>query len=944
MQAGEFFIQFFNSRGGLSEKDSGECNVLCPFPHDKGYETNPSAHVNLKRYVYHCKTCQAEGRFNDGGLSEIGFLAEVYGVEYEDAVKLFSSTDADDTFTEEAWDRACSALHTHMEYMTYLTEQRGLTKDTILEYRLAFTGDGIAYPVFVNGYLCDKRTYRPGMHPKMASERGAEPLLFPFDAWQATKEDYTLLCAGENDCLLARQHGFNAVTVTAGEGRFPRIFAGLFKHKTVYISYDCDKAGKEGAMRVAFCLHEAGAHVRLVDLGLPGTKDSKDITDFFLKEGKTSEDLYHIMQQSPEYSDEDFQRGKNLVYPLVDLWKTSRGEYSGRRISSRVILSGSYDQVMHCPTAIEWKCGGAVKDSDICAVCPLRDKAGWWSLNDKNLKELMELIDVNEKQQDAAIHKFIHMPTKCPNGTWNVRARKDVHKVIFTPDVDTESEDTGYKAVEQYAYTVGLDLRDGERYRIFFRTYAHPLDGQRVFLIVDKAEQSDNSLNSFQLTPEIHEQLKIFQGDPFLQMQDRAERLHGVPGMLFRPYEMVAHVTNIMYHSVLRFKFNGQEMKGYPEALLFGETRTGKTEVALFFQRYVRIGNHVPLKGATTASLLGGAEKTNNGSFKVTWGVVPRNHKGIVLLDELSGMSPEVMGSLTSMRSERKAAVTKIARGTAPAETRLIWTANPRTDARHRSKHIFDYPNGIEILRELIGADEDIARFDFCVLIAKNPDESSSPLDKPEKEAYPSEVYRNLIYWVWSRNSSQIQFSEGVESYIVQVSKEFVDAYDSDVNLLGSETWKKITRIAVSCAGACFSSTPDGDSIVVNKSHVDWAAAFLRRCYDNPVFRLGEYVRERRNNNTTNQAANAIVAGICRTQPMLVKMLINASSPVQLPALQTISGLEGQPFRELISKMTSSFLLRAEPNGVNATRRLRLAVDAYKADYHKSKMVPLSEQ
>ena len=27
----------------------GEISVLCPFPHDKGYERNPSAHVNLAK-------------------------------------------------------------------------------------------------------------------------------------------------------------------------------------------------------------------------------------------------------------------------------------------------------------------------------------------------------------------------------------------------------------------------------------------------------------------------------------------------------------------------------------------------------------------------------------------------------------------------------------------------------------------------------------------------------------------------------------------------------------------------------------------------------------------------------------------------------------------------------------------------------------------------------
>jgi hypothetical protein len=924
----------------LNVKHNGECDTICPFPHDKGYETRPSAHINLNKRVFHCKTCQAEGRFDKGGLSEIGFVAEYYGVGYEQAIKLVQTLDdSENDLKLDKWFEAENLLYSNSELMTYLNE-RGITDETIKKYRLAYGGDGIMYPVTLYGQLCDVRTYMPDGTPKMRSRKGASALLFPFDDWLHDERD-TLLCAGENDALLARQLGFNALTVTAGEGNFPKIFANLFANKRVSICYDCDEAGRKGARSVAFILKEAGADVRIVDLGLEGSKESKDLTDYITKHNRSADDLYRVIEKSISYNEELFKEDKDIVYPVINLWDIAEGRYAGRRVSARVLLSGKYDSPMQTPTAIEWQCNNPnlMSERSPCQTCPFQNKSGWWTL-EENLKDVMELVDVTEQQQDKAIQKFIGLPTKCPGIRKSVKARKPVYKVVFTPDVPSE-EGEEYRAVEQYAYTLGLNLQDGERYRAFFKPYAHPLDGQRVFMIVDRVEESDNAINAFEMTDEIAEQLKVFQGNPFDVMAHRAEQHHNFT-KVFKPNPMIANAVDLLYHSPLRFKFNGREMKGYPEILIVGESRTGKTETALLFQRYVGIGNFMALKGATTAGILGGADKLTTGGFKINWGTVPRNHKGLVVLDELSGMSREVMASLTAMRSERMATVHKIAKGKAPAETRLLWCSNPRVNSNGQSVNIKDYPTGTHVMLDLIGSDEDIARFDACMLIVKDHD--SSPLDEPKVEAYEPDVYANLIKWVWTRTSDQIIFSESVEQYIIQVANELNEKYDTDIKFFGAEAWKKVARIATACACATFSCSSDYNSVVVTKHHVDWASRFLIRNYDNNVFRLVDYVTERRSYNETNEAVNTIVAGICRSNAILVKTILNSVSPIPTGNLMAVSGLERSPFNELVNKLSSNFLITVNASGLMATRRLRLAVDAYREQYPKTKMIPLSQQ
>ena len=928
--AGEFFSWYFNDP---TIKTNGEANVLCPFEHDKGFDTRASAHINLEKGLYHCKTCHAEGRH--GGMSEVGFISELYGITYEKAVAYLGKF-SDYEELPDAWEITTDAL-LQTEYADYLRNERGLTDETIRRYQLGYAGDGIRYPILVYGQLCDVRTYQPDGQPKMRSRKGASPLLFPFDEWVADARD-TLLCAGENDTLIARQSGYNALCVTGGEGTFPDVFLHLFKGRTVNICYDMDAAGISASKTVAFKLAQAGATVRLVTLsGLTGEKTDKDITDALMKRKLPTSYLQEEINKAILFDEEMLKVEKNKVSPLINLWDVPHGRNHNRDLSCRVVASGNYDMPMRTPSAIEWRCNGSDPNSNACIACPLSGRSGYWTLDEDNLHTVMELVDVNAEQQRKAIHKFIHMPTKCPNGEYLIKARQEVRKVILTPDMETE-----FKDVEQYAYVIGHDLEDGMRYRVFFKSYAHPLDDQRVFMIVHKSEVSDNALNTFKMTSDIYDQLKVFQGDPFEKMRERVEQTHGLT-RTYRPPDMIVHAVNVLYHSPLKFKFNDVDLKGYPEGLIVGESRTGKSETARRMLEHYKIGNMLAVKGATTAGLLGGAEKATSGGFRISWGTIPRNNRGIVILDEMSGMSKDVMASLTDMRSSGTATVHKISHGKAPAQTRMLWLSNPRVQQNGTSKDIREYPSGVDVMLDLVGSDEDIARFDFCMLIVRQEGASFSPLEKPTVQPFPSELYRNLIYWIWSRSEDQIVFTASCEDYLIQQANQLNQMYDSRIKFFGVEAWKKLARIAVACAGATF-STDDGTNVIVTREHIDWAAEFLRRCYDNDLFRLREYVKERRMLDDTNEAVTQLVQNILRTNKILLTSIFQATSPIPMFTLNAISGLDRDKFNSLIHSLSSNYLIRVTKDGVEATRRLRQAVDVVKRLEQKLYMTPLTQE
>lgn len=967
MHTGQFLLQFFEERDTVTVKSNNEADVKCPFPHDKGYETRPSAHINIDKGVFHCKTCRAEGRWNKGGLSETDFVSKYYNLSYAQAIQFMSLFNG--TNETESWDQACVNLLGNTDALTYLTQERGLTLDTIKEYKLGYVGDGIVYPVFINGYLADERKYNmnwkkesedsPGEYiPKIKSRKGASNLLFPCDSWRNDPKP-TCLLAGENDTLLARQYGFNAVTVTFGEGsQFPKIFLNQFKDKLVYIIYDCDEAGKQGARQVAFQLKEAGARVKIVDLGLPGTKEDKDISDFFLKHNQTAEDLNQKLTEALDYTEELFIEDKEREYPIVPLWEIINPEHSNKYISSRVIMMGKYDRPMEIPTAIKWVCNrpDLSKDSSPCHTCRYRNGEGHWFLEDKNLKDVLYLAEVNEELQNRHIkQKLLHLPSKCPGVTTNILDRSPVQKVILSPDVETEDELSGYKGVEQYAYAVGKEnqLEDGQRYRAFFKRYPHPLQNQFIVAIIDRVEESDNAINRFKITPEVVEELKQFQGHPNEVMKRRADHAKEIVGS-FAP-EMVAWTVDVMYHSAMNFKFGGRYIKkGYPEALIIGPSRTGKSDTALKLQQFYGVGNFTECKTATTAGLLGGADKLPSGGHRIKWGKIPRNHKGMLILDELSGMPTGIMATLTGLRSSMLATLEKIVSGKAPAQTRMLWISNPRVQSDGKSLNIMDYPNGVKIVLDLIGSDEDTARFDFVVILPniekyKSPledenDEHTLGLSREEYEKRHNGAYRNLIHWVWSRTSDQVKWGDNVEKYLVQRANELNEKFDTDVKFFGAEAWKKLARIAVAVAGCCFSHTDNGESILVTKEHVDWASAFLIKCYDNDVFRLPEYVNQTKLTTTTNPEVNAIVAGLIQSQPMLMKTLASQTETT-LRQLQAVSGLDNQQFNAVFTNLVRHSLVQnLGKDVVMPTRRFRLAVKFYRENHDKQRLIPLSEQ
>jgi hypothetical protein len=421
--------------------------------------------------------------------------------------------------------------------------------------------------------------------------------------------------------------------------------------------------------------------------------------------------------------------------------------------------------------------------------------------------------------------------------------------------------------------------------------------------IVVRMEESDNSINRFSVNDRVLDSLKCFQVKEGQTVNDKMldlyERSKGIVGVEAR--KDVYFATDLFFHTPLEFDFGRRRERGYLDVMVVGDPRTGKSQTAKKLLQLYELGLITSLKTATQAGLLGGSDQTSGG-WKTKLGLIPRNHKGALILEEFSGGGQELISKLTEVRSSNRVRITRVNGSIdVPAQVRMLSISNPSTGQGGTSLPLRNYPNGIQVLLDLIGASEDIARYDFFLLVDK-PDKYTSPLDDFEEEPYPKESYQNRVRWVWSRKPEQIAIEREVLRYIVDRASELNEKYDSHIALFGGEGWKKLTRIAIAVAGLLCSMSEDGQNLIVKQEHVEWAKNFLVSCYDNKLFKLKEYVEmERRTVEAGPEAVHAL-QGIYNTHAIMMKQL-EMSTEMTVRDLQMMSGLEMKEFNKVMNQM-----------------------------------------
>lgn len=917
----QFFKKYFKL-DGVSPSSQGEYSVLCPFDHldqnGQPYkEKNPSAHINEENSLFHCKSCGE-------GISETAFVSKIEGISYRDAIEFMETLKKS---VGGEWDLRVDNLKRNTALMKELEDLGiGSMVDTL---QLGYGGSGIDFPIYVYGELLDIRNYQSNRKPRVMSQKEAKNLIYPFDLWRDDDRP-TVLCAGEKDMAITRTMGFNAITFTGGEMSFPKLFKYSFKGKRVYIVYDNDATGINGALKAAYELKEAGAFPHIVN-GHHAVCVEKggDIHDYFLKYGKTAEDFQDLLDASEEVGEVVIERARNNVYPEVNIAESSKGGYVDKRlVRSRVSVISIYEDMFSIPDYVRM-----IKTRSDENGTMVQGETREWSLDENNLGDILYLMDSNltkVKRNNALLH-LAGVPPKEEFVDIQILSTTNVWKVVATDVLRTSSDDN--VPAELLVYTIGERLMAGKKYEMLYKPVAHPLDGMKVVGICTKANDIDANIQNFTINESVKNRLRVFQvqdGETVEEkMNEFVERAKGFVGVEAR--REVTLTTDLFYHTPLEFKLGKRVERAYLDVMIVGDPRTMKSATAKAMQDMYDLGTVTSLKTATIAGLIGGSDNVGGKGWKTKIGLLPQSHRGAVIMEEFSGGGRDTISKLTEIRSSNRVRITRV-NGTTdvPAMVRMLSISNPATNGG-TNIGVKNYPSGVHVIQELVGASEDIARYDFFLLVDE-PEGYISPLDIFDLDPYDKEAYQDRVRWVWSRSKEQVELDRAVAEHIVKRSAELNKDYDTHIKLFGAEAWKKVARIAIAVAGMLVSTDENFENIIVTKEHVDFAVAFLKEIYVNDVFKLENFVTNERSYNVCRPQDVETLQGVYNNHAALLDQMLISVEMTQRQ-LQVISGLDQQKFAGIVNTLGASKFIQWSGEKILPTNKFRQAMRKVEIPY-----------
>jgi hypothetical protein len=604
----------------------------------------------------------------------------------------------------------------------------------------------------------------------------------------------------------------------------------------------------------------------------------------------------------------------------------SKPQDIGRVLPSNIQVVAVSEQTFSSPGAIlaeKWRVTDE-KKSNTMLLNEMRE----WELTNDNIQDILHLIDNNFKETD--IERNIRDILKIPQAEKCVKisqlTKKTVFKAYITDMFETTNSDA--QPMEYIAYSIDSKLESGKKYFVTYKLVPHPYKGQQLIMLITKAVQASDSISNFKINDDTKEHLNIFKNIPGTvseKINTLTEKVKGILG--YNGNNILIQTIDLAYHTALEFHFgNFKNVRGYLDVLIVGESRIGKSSTANALRETYELGVFTSLAGnsATIPGLIGGSNKTAGGSYQTRAGIIPQNHKGLIIFEEFGKSNNNVISELTDIRSSNEVRITRVAGTiTLPAMVRMIALTNVKS-SKGQIKSIASYPNGISIVTELVGTAEDIARYDIMLVLADKGNNVIDPFWQPETP-YPKEAYQTRVRWVWSRTPEQIIITPEIGRYILEKANEINAKYDSHIKIFGTEAWKKITRLAIAVAGYVVSTDETYENIIVTKEHVDYAVQYFISIYDNPTFKLKEYVDHEKSYSEINEEGIANLQDIYTKYPALVLQLEQSASATK-QTLAATTGLSTDDLNKALSRLTSGLFIRFTNYDIVPTERFRLGV------------------
>lgn len=810
---------------------ANELKLLCPF-HD---EKTPSCALNIDKQQFVCfsPACKAHGDFITllAGILKtarhvvISDLSRRYNLDEEKTIEMAVV----ERYHQKIWEA---------ERLLLELRKRGVTDALIRKYRLGEHEGRITIPIKNDsGAVVNIRRYLPGAPKgqKVKNTRGHSKMrLFPIDQ---LRYDKIMLCGGEIKAIVAadqlNSHGIGAITATGGEGNWDPALTPKLAGKTIVYCGDIDGPGKTAAQTICAILHKHVGWMGIAELPLDPEKYRKgDINDFVASERG---DLFQVFESAKEYEPPIFAQERPDEEPEpVGLTRAIHADMAGKRVRFNAVVSTMDTAPYSVPKTLQIACDRSQK---VCGLCRVyQDDQGLdYTVHPESIA-LLEMVRSPLESQRKAIMRALGIPSQCDSAEAVVGSYYNVEDVRISPQL--EITDTLAERPLQAAICVGSPVEPNETYEMTGRMHPHPRTQQST-LVLSHAKMTQDALSAYERDVSID--LSIFRPDAWTveSLSDKIDTIYeDLETNVTRIYKRrrMHLLVDLAFHSPLLMTYDGEIAKAWCDVLIIGDSAQGKSETTMRLKSHYGVGERVECKNASAAGLLGGLQQLN-GRFWVAWGVIPTYDRRLVILEEVKGMSVDIISRLTDMRSSGVAEIDKIEKRRTHARTRLIWLSNARFD-----RPMLAYNFGIEAIRELIGNLEDVRRFDAaCVVAAGDVDADELTRLRDEKPVVEhrldSKTCRTLVLWAWTRRGDQVTFEPDAERAVSEEAKKLNDAFTDEIPLVDRGSMRlKLARLSAALAARTFSTGGDEEQLVVRECHVRYVARLLHEEYSSRSF------------------------------------------------------------------------------------------------------------
>jgi hypothetical protein len=842
--------------------EQGEARFCC-VAHE---EDKSGCHFNTTTGLWKCFSgnCGAQG-----DIIDFYFYATKCASKAEAIRQLAIDFKIIEDLSDELIEGLVHKMWTQPPILQRAQEDFGVNAETLRRFQIGFKFDPdrkeahFTIPIRgESGAWEDIRRYNRKYEPKIKAWKTGHGAcrVFPHDTLR--KHKALVVFEGEKDCMRACEFGIpNAISFTGGAGNLPENASHLFRDKVVYLCYDIDKAGVEGADKVSKRLAPVAEKVFIIYLPSDRLPDNGDFSDW-ANLGHTLDDWKKLVEGAHEvktlpgqrFDDRPLEDAEVIEVGFKDIME-NKGLY-GRpiRFLARAVGSSVGLPNYQVPTKVMLDCPQNQKG--YCKNCALYN---WpadtkpWNVNiDYRTESSLRLFRCTDAQQNQAVREVVGINPKCQVVQINSTERQPVQHLLISNSCELNMMREQYNG-EFTAFYHGDPLTDNRDYWFTGYVQADPKT-QATVLNIMAARPARNAIETFTINEDTSDALEFFRPKPGETIKDHMNWLHTLVEEdigIWGQHDMQQAFLEAIF-SVLKFRVGDREVNnGWVEVLLIGDTGLAKSTVALNMMKMINVGEYLNGETVSAAGIIGGIEYRDKVAV-MKWGAFPRNDQGFVVLDEVDAMQKrhkDVTGQLTAMRSTGIAKVTKIESAETPARVRTVWITNPE-----ECKSIASFGGACRAISGIIENRADVARFTKAYAVA-NENVSIETITQARKR-YQHPIARKhwntLAILTWSLKPEQVLFTPAAQGYLREQAKILTEKYHDSIPLLEKgRALDKLSKLTIPIAVLCgsFREVDGVLTLVVDQAHCAYAIWHLQKTYDDRsmgyhVYSVVEYQRE----------------------------------------------------------------------------------------------------